>query len=257
MEIDKLLDKQNTKNKLRHLYYISFIKFIAMIAIIKWHISIWKEKPIDYGARMCELLFISSGFLVGYNYCKNPLEANYIQSFAYAYKHLKAFYPFYLINTFIDMHIHRNIKVNRLTYIEIMLINILMIQSWSRHKMYVPCFNGHTWFLSVLIFCYFVSPFLMKGIKNIRRALNIFLVISLIRISGEELINKGAINLFDADFHFGPLIRLFEFYMGMLTIQAYFLLRNFLDKYQNNKIYFKIIFTIIQIALPTLIYILF
>ena len=118
MEIDKLINAQNIKNKIKNLYYISFIKFIAMITIIKWHISLWIEKPIDYGARMCELLFISSGFLVGYNYFKNPMDANYMQSFTYSYRHLKAFYPFYLINTFIDMYIHRNIEVNFLTYIE-------------------------------------------------------------------------------------------------------------------------------------------
>ena len=97
MEIDKLIKIDNIKNEVKRLHYISFIKFIAMITIIKWHISKWIKPPIDYGARMCELLFISSGFLVGYNYFRNPMKDNYCQSFNYAYKHLKAFYPFYLI----------------------------------------------------------------------------------------------------------------------------------------------------------------
>ena len=141
-----------------------------MTTIIKWHISKWIKRPIDYGARMCELLFISSGFLVGYNHFRNPLTDNYSQSFNYSYKHLKSFYPFYLINIFIDIYIHSNISINFLTYVEISIINILMFQSWSRYKFFVPCFNGHTWFLSVLIFCYFLSPFLLKGIKNIKRA---------------------------------------------------------------------------------------
>ena len=254
MEINKLILTKNIKNQLKHLYYISFVKFIAMITIIKWHISIWNKRPIDYGARMCELLFISSGFLVGYNYFKNPMETNYMQSFSYAYKHLKGFYPLYLINTFIDIYIHRKIKINFLSYAEIIFINILMIQSWSRFKLFVPCFNGHTWFLSVLIFCYFVSPLLLKGIKNIKRASIIFLITSLIRISEEELINKGAINLFDADFHFGPVIRLLEFYMGMLTIPVYFFIKNILDKYHNRSTFFKIFFTLIQTGLPIITY---
>jgi peptidoglycan/LPS O-acetylase OafA/YrhL len=53
--------------KRKSLKYIAFIKFWAMILIIKWHVIPWKIIKIDYGARMCEILFICSGFLVGYN----------------------------------------------------------------------------------------------------------------------------------------------------------------------------------------------
>ena len=53
--------------KRKYLNYIAFIKFWAMLLIIKWHIIPYKIIKIDYGARMCEILFISSGFLIGYN----------------------------------------------------------------------------------------------------------------------------------------------------------------------------------------------
>ena len=255
MEIDKLIKKPNLPIKLQRLYYLSFIKFISMLAIIKWHISIWKMKPIDYGARMCEFLFASSGFLVGYNHFRNPLEANYYQSFSYIYKHLKSFYPMYLINTFIDMYIHRNIPINFLTFVEILIINILMLQSWSRYKEFVPCFNGHTWFLSSLLFCYFLSPILLRGIKSIKRSLIIFLITALIRILEEEIIIKGAINLFDADFHYGPIVRLLEFYMGMLTVPLYFFIKIYLDTYKGNRTNLKLFFTFIQIFVPIIIYI--
>ena len=255
MEIDKLLKEKYKSKKLKRLYFISFLKFFAMLAIIKWHISIWKEKPIDYGARMCELLFISSGFLVGYNYYKDPMEASYKISFNYSYKHLKTFYPLYLINTIIDIYIHRHISINLLTFFEILIINILLVQSWSRYKEFVPCFNGHTWFLSVLIFCYFLSPLLLKGIKNIKRAIILFLIISSIRTISEELIINGAINLFDADFHYGPFIRLLEFYMGMLTVPLYFLIKSYIETFQNNQIYFNVFFSLVQILLLIIIYI--
>lgn len=254
MEIDKLIKVKNISKKFKHLHYIAFIKFIAMITIIKWHICSWKEKPIDYGARMCELLFITSGFLVGYNYFRNPIEANYKNSFTYAYKHFKSFYPFYLINTLIDMHIHRRISIDLLTRIEILIINIFICQSWSRYKEFVPCFNGHTWFLSVLLFCYFLSPLLMIGIKNIKRSIILLLIISLIRIFGELLMINGAINLFDADFHYGPIIRLLEYYMGMLSVPLYFSITFYIEKYPN-KMYIKICFSFLQIFLPILLYI--
>ena len=141
-----------------------------MITIIKWHISTWKEKPIDYGARMCEFLFIASGFFVVYTNFQNPMNADFWQSFSYYYKHFKSFYPFYLINTLIDINIHRDISLNILTNIEILIINIVLLQSWSRYKEFVPCFNGHTWFLSALLFCYFLTQFLLNGIKNLKRS---------------------------------------------------------------------------------------
>jgi len=255
MEIDKLIKEKNIQKKLKHLYYISFIKFIAMIIIIKWHISIWKKKNIDYGARLCELLYVSSGFLVGYNYFYNPLKSDYKTSFIYLYKHLKSFYPLYLINTLIEIYRRKNISLNKLTFIEIFIINFLLLQSLSRYKRFVPCLNGHTWFLSALMLCYFSSPFLLNGINTLKRSLILFMIVSSIRIFGEVLIKKGAINLLDADFHYGPFVRLLEFYMGMLTVPIYFLIRFYLDSFRKQKIYFTIFFTIFQIFSPILIYV--
>ena len=255
MKIDKLIKENNIQKKLKRLYYISFIKFIAMIIIIKWHISIWKKRNIDYGARLCELLYVSSGFLVGYNYYYNPLKSDYKTSFIYLYKHLKSFYPLYIINTIMDIYRSKNIAINKLTFIEIFIINFLLLQSWSRYKTFVPCFNGHTWFLSALMLCYFSSPFLLNGINKLYRALFLFMIISSVRIFGEVLIKKGAINLFDANFHYGPFVRLLEFYMGMLTVPIYFLIRFYLDSFRKQKIYFTIFFTIFQIFSPILIYI--
>ena len=76
------------KNKTHHsnikvLNYLAFIKFIAMIIIIKWHIIYWRKKPIACGARMCEILFIASGFLVGYNHYQTKMPCNYETSFKY------------------------------------------------------------------------------------------------------------------------------------------------------------------------------
>ena len=85
MEIDKLLSNKNNlpNGKRKALNYIAFIKFLAMIKIIKWHIYKWDNKPIDYGARMCEILFISSGFLVGYNHYEKNMPCDYETSFKY------------------------------------------------------------------------------------------------------------------------------------------------------------------------------
>ena len=122
------------------------------------------KKPIDYGARMCEILFISSGFLVGYNYYEKNMPCDYETSFKYAYKHLRTFYPLEFINTLYGYFFRPGKKYN-LTEYEILISNLLMIKSWSRYTHFASCFNRITWFLSSLLFCYFLVPLLLKGIK--------------------------------------------------------------------------------------------
>ena len=65
MLLEKPFNKNNNdvKKKRREiLNYLSFIKFWAMILIIRLHILIVKKHRINYGARMCEFLFIEIKF---------------------------------------------------------------------------------------------------------------------------------------------------------------------------------------------------
>lgn len=151
-----------------------------MIKIIKWHVIKWKSKPIDYGSRMCEILFISSGFLVGYNHYKRNMSCDYEESFKYVYKHLRNFYPLLFINTIYGFCNYKRKIVNRITEIAILISNLLMINSWGRHSVLVSCFNDISWFLSALIFCYFLVPVLLQGIKKIKNSLKLFLLVSFV-----------------------------------------------------------------------------
>ena len=201
---------------------------------------------------MCEILFISSGFLVGYNYYRKNMKCDYESSLQYCYKHIRNFYPLEFINTLYGFFVIQGKKYN-LTDIEILISNLLMIKSWSRYSKLASCFNSISWFLSALIFCYFLTPLLLKGIENICKSLKLFVLVLLLRILIEEIVSKGALNLFDANFHRGPIIRLLEFYMGMLLIPSFFLFKFYLDKYKN-RLSLKIFFTLIQLFLPSIIY---
>lgn len=240
-------------NRRPNLNYIGFIKFWAMLLIIKWHIFEWKTKPIDYGARMCEILFVSSGFLVGYNYYEMEFPDTFTNAFKYTYKHLRSFYPLELINIMFRV-LTSNRKLNK-SNIEILILNILLIKSLSRHVYIVNIYSGYSWFLSALLFCYFCTPFLLKGIQNIKRSLLLFVVVALIRIGLEEYIKKGerTINILDIHFHRGPGIRLMDFYLGMLIIPTFFKLKKILDPWGNN-ISLKIFCTILQLFSPLVIY---
>ena len=109
MEEKVKLKKHINIIKRKNLNFLAFNKFLGMYLIIRKHLYSHKDVYFDYGKRMCELLFISSGFLVGYNYYEKPMESTYISSFKYAYKHLRNFYPYYLFNLIYGVY---NIKQN-------------------------------------------------------------------------------------------------------------------------------------------------
>ena len=81
MEEEVIIKKSNKNVKIKNLNYLGFNKFVGMYLIIRMHLYSHKTMHFDYGIRMCELLFISSGFLVGYNYYQKPMEPTFKSSF--------------------------------------------------------------------------------------------------------------------------------------------------------------------------------
>ena len=255
MEIENFLSKNNSIKieRRKTLNYLAFIKFLAMIKIIKWHIIKWDKRTIDYGSRMCEILFISSGFLVGYNYYKRNMPCDFENAFKYSYKHLRNFYPLEFI-LIIYYYISRpKSKFNTSTKIERFFANILMIKSWSRYKDLAFSINAVSWFLSALIFIYFLVPILLCGIKKIKTSIILLMITVFIRVSIEEIDTNSIYKLYNACLHHDPIIRMFDFYIGMLLIPMYFSIKYHFDKFKNNEC-FKFVFTCIQILYPILIY---
>lgn len=118
-------NKLNSKKNI--LQFIGLIKFISLIIIIRVHIHS-HNKELFYAIRACELLFISSGFLVGYNYVDSDFPNTFGFAFKYYYKHLRSCYPLYLINFLYGVFSHRKQIKFDLTHIELFLINIFMLQ---------------------------------------------------------------------------------------------------------------------------------
>jgi hypothetical protein len=245
---------KSEEKRRQKLNYISLLKFWSMILIIKWHLFHWKKRKIDYGARMCEILFISSGFLVGYNYYKRDMPETFTNSFKYTYKHFRTFYPLEIINLAVILYFHKQ-KLNHKEIENLIFLNILLLKNWSRYNDLYKVFNPMNWFWMNLLFCYFFTPFLLGGTKKIKNSLIIFALIALIRTKIELYYRKSrdSINILDINFHTGPGIRFMEFFLGMLMIPTFFKIKEFIDKI--NKIFIvKIVFTIIQLLLPIYIY---
>lgn len=183
------------------------------------------------------------------------MPSTYNASGKYTYKHLRIFYPLHIINTIylIYFYIYIIKKKFTLTDYEMLIFNFLLVKVWSRKPEFGMGFNGISWFINILLYLYFLSPILLVGIKNIKNSLIIFVFVSFIRLGIEILIKKGALNFMDFNFHYGPIIRLLEYYLGMLMVPLFVKVKCFLDKIQY-KLYIKYFFIIIQLIFPFIIY---
>lgn len=195
---------------------MSGIKVIAVLLVFWWH-SIIPKPPCDLGARMCELLFIISGFLVAYNYSNKVTNSSWKDSITYCLKKICQIWPLHLI-TFLLMLYRAELNVKSILTA---VLNLSLFQSWSYNQDVFFSFNGISWFISSLMFCYFMSPLFIKMISKRKNTAVLLVLVTLIRFA-VELIHISYPNyFFHISMHVSPLIRSMEFFMGMCVYNVF------------------------------------
>lgn len=217
------------------------LKVLAMIAIFWWHSGL-PNFGIDLGARSCEFFFVASGFLVMYNHYYKPVNANLKTAISYTYDKICKMWPLHLL-CFVAMLVY-TFKDFSKAYIVEAILNVFLLQAWSPDLDVAMSFNGVSWFLSAILFCYFVTPFLLKLFKNKKGAI-VSLIVGLVLRIGLEFVSKSlSLPFYKIQVHTNPIIRCLEFFLGMAT--AYF----FICHKSLNK---KAVSTIIEIAMVALV----
>lgn len=235
------------KDKMPRLYLLSGLKFVAMLIIVAYHYGF---NPIDLGARMVEFLFVASGFLIGYNYYRKEIGGGYL------YKKIRKIWPLHVLTLLCFMLL--NFKDCILGFqnsdIPILLSNLFLLQAWSPRVSEVAfSYNGISWFLCALIFCYFMSPYLLKTLKGKRLSLLLFCLVAFVRFALEYW-SIGQ-NLFSMQIHTSPVIRCLEFYMGMLLVPCFLGFKEKLDKYKTET-WFTVLWTFLEMILMCLVLVL-
>ena len=239
----------NNQNKNR-ISSLDGLKAILLISLFCWHTPTnpnWPigEPIIDIGARMCEVLFIVSGFLVAYNHYNKPILPTLKESIKYVFNKIKKIWPIHVI-AFIIIVVYL-VTTNQLNFntstILSAIINLCLLQSWTSDPY---TFNSVAWFLSSLMFCYFMSPFLMTVFRKSTRFITCtFISCTIIRILLELACING-LSIISFDFHTSPIIRCLEFFMGMMMFSLYLRLKNSIN---NNT---TLMMTIIEIIVTAL-----
>ncbi len=213
---------------------LSGIKTITMIGLFWWH-SPLKNPSVDLGARMCEVLFVVSGFLVAINHWDMITPVTYESSINYVKKKVLKVWPLHLIAFLIDLtsSIISGIDIFSLKNAIIAIVNLSFLQAWSTDSKVYFSYNGATWFLSALFFCYYMSPVLLAKTKKSVYPGIAFASVLVIRAVPELLNVKLGWNIFPLNYHVSPIIRCLEFYSGIMLVPFYKKMCNYLDSLGN------------------------
>ena len=202
------------KPRKKRLEALGALKIIGVLLLFWWH-SPLAIRNFDLGARVCEFMFVSSGFLVAYNRMDKPNAARWRDSLVYLKAKLCAMWPLHLIG-FLAWVLLDPESVQGADGAVKAVINIFLLQSWFNDPELFFAFNGVSWFLASILFCYFISPLLLKGLKTTRGAAATFLLVYAARLAVElfELSPYG--ELARVSIYVFPAIRAAEFYCGMV-----------------------------------------
>ena len=125
-----------------------------------------------------------------------------------------------------------------------LLINLFLLQSWYNDSEIFFAYNGVSWFLSSILFCYFLSPLLMVGLKTNRSVSVSFIFVVFIRIF-TELLAQGQWSVYiPINFHIFPVIRAMDFYLGMTMFGFYKYIMAFLKR--NAKYESRLLFSVLE-----------
>lgn len=221
------------------------IKVIAFLMVFFSHAREYLPVDIpDLGARAVELFIFISGFTMIYNHFSdksNGFKSIYISKF-------KKYFPIHLI-TLIAMipymiimitQNHNDINMVAKSFVS----NLLLLQSWIPIRDIYFSFNTVSWYLSMMLFCWAFSPFLIRIIKKykLNKKKNKLIVSCIIILALKFLIEFSVLRYLDGyyDFvvHLLPLYRVLDYLLGMMT-GLYFL--------ENKKNYNKNLITILQV----------
>ena len=208
------------------------LKGLCMLIIFWVHSSI-PGPSSDISLRAVEFLFVVSGFLVGYNAYAREVPATWDESFRYVLKKLALFWPLHCLCTILVAVVCVHPLLTSKNAI-LALMNLSLLQAWSPARDVLFSFNGASWFLSALIFCYFMTPVLLRFAKRIRPACVLFLLVFLTRFLVEYLVARHPNEYLSLVVHCNPVVRCLEFFMGMLMVPLFMAARERLSDKKSS-----------------------
>lgn len=191
---------------------IDGLKFLAVLLIYWWHCPLPKPEA-ELGGRMCAFLFLASGFLVARTYRERMDMPLLRKWWRYALYKFLAVWPLHFLMFLVCAWYWEAGQFSSTPGWRIALANLLLLQAWVPDPAWFFSFNGVSWFLSVLMFCYLLSFPVLTLCKRTGPAFVAFAACVFLSWTVERAILSGV--CLPLDLHVSPLVRSLQFFTGM------------------------------------------
>ena len=167
-----MINNMNMEKK-QKIDSLQVLRTFAFLGIFLSHSHIFP--PL--GAWGVSVFFILSGFLMSYNYADRKLEFGVLQSLKFSLSKIKRLYLLHVLMTIIaipyQLYITNNIKELKTIgdLLAKLFLNLTLLQTWIPYMSWYGSFNGVSWFLSVLMFCYFLFPIILHLLWKVNKSL--------------------------------------------------------------------------------------
>lgn len=209
---------------------IQTLRGLAFLSIFIYHAGLIPSG----GALGVSIFFVLSGFLLMYRSNGEQMECSPVNNFKYSWKHIRKIYPLHLIMSAVALPIlFHNFcsKTNAALNIGVRIgVNVFLIQSWFPWQSIRYSMNNLSWFLSCMVFLYFIFPpihnWLVK-IEGIKRkaiiALSAWILMWVLGyLANEFCVRYGFTPSFCQGLTYNfPIYRMGDFFIGCIVGSVY------------------------------------
>lgn len=151
---------------------LNVVRALAFLLIFISHTSI--PNSAFGGPAGVEIFFLLSGFLMFWNYVDRELDFSFRGRLQFAWHKVRKLYPLYLLTFFVgvilDVQLYGLNGIIRLVLTAVKsVLNLLLLQSWVPKASFYFSFNSVAWYLSVILFLYFMFPRILRRLNDYKR----------------------------------------------------------------------------------------
>ena len=261
---------------------IQTLRFLCFLMVFGEHAGFYKVSGIPAFGESCAMsvFLMMSGFLMVYSYMDRETESSIGGCFRFTTGKLKKLYPLHVETAtlqfimFIILYWSLFVSIDQV-HLESQLfrfgVNLSLMQAWvPDYNNYVFNFNGPSWFLSVMLFAYFLFPLILKLLKklgSIKKVLCLAVIVSAV-FTGIEIAVGYALGFpevfsavtgasFEHDLFIwftqnSPIMRVADFFIGCVMGYIYMARRKESDI--DSREFSKVKWTIIEVIAFALFY---